>query len=76
VPLFQFASTTGLIAAQVKVCDLGSLASIDFLAIDQASSEIAHQLLEAKLHYLKERIESLNDLRRLFYVNEMKMGND
>ena len=66
----------GVSAAPVKARDLGILASIDILAVDQASIDMVYKLPEAELHDLKERIESREGLRQLSYMKEMKMGSD
>jgi uncharacterized Fe-S center protein len=64
----------GVSAVPPKAHDLGILASIDILAVDQASIDMVYQLPEAELHDLKERIESRQALRQLSYMKEMKMG--
>jgi hypothetical protein len=64
----------GVSAVPPKAHDLGILASIDILAVDQASNDMVYQLPEAELHDLKERIESRQALRQLSYMKEMKMG--
>jgi uncharacterized protein len=66
----------GIKAAPVKARDLGILASIDLLAVEQASIDMVYKLPEAELRDLKERIESRKGLRQLSYMKEMKMGND
>jgi len=66
----------GINAAPVKAHDLGILASVDLLAVEQASIDMVYGLPEAELHDLKERIESRNGLRQLSYMKEMMMGND
>jgi len=65
----------GLKAAPVKARDLGILASVDLLAIEQASIDLVYKLPEPELHDLKERIESRDGLRQLSYMKELKMGN-
>jgi len=66
----------GINAAPVKAHDLGVLASVDLLAVEQASIDMVYGLPEAELHDLKERIESRKGLRQLSYMKEMMMGND
>ena len=66
----------GIAAAPVKAHDLGILASIDLLAVEQASIDMVYKLPETELHDLKERIESRKGLRQLSYMKEMRMGND
>jgi len=66
----------GIKAAPVKARDLGILASVDLLAVEQASIDMVYRLPEAELHDLKERIESRKGLRQLSYMKEMKMGSD
>ena len=47
--------------------DIGMLASVDLLAIDQASVDLVYDKIE--------RIESREGLRQLSYMKELKMGN-
>ena len=54
---------------------MGILASIDLLAVEQASIDMVYKLPEAELHDLRERIESRKGLRQLTYMKEMNMGN-
>lgn len=74
--MFVDCDSAGLSAAPVKVRDLGILASTDFLAIEQASAEMVHQLPEAERHDLKEHIESRKFLHQQSYIKKKKMGND
>lgn len=64
----------GTSAAPVKAHDIGILASIDLVAVDQASIDMVYQLPEAELHDLKERIETREGLRQLSYMKELGMG--
>lgn len=66
----------GVTAAQVKVRNLGILASTDLLAVEQASIDMVYKLPEAELHDLKERIESRSGLHQLEYMKTLGMGND
>ncbi len=63
-------------AAPPKARNLGILASIDILALDQASIDMVYKLPETELHDLKERIESRQGLRQLSYMRELKMGRE
>lgn len=66
----------GTSAAPVKARDIGILASMDILAVDQASIDMVYALPENELHDLKERIETRKGLRQLSYMKEMGMGRD
>ena len=56
--------------------NIGILASLDILAIDQASVDLVYALKEDDRKALVERIESRHGLRQLSYMKELHMGND
>lgn len=66
----------GVTAAPVKARNIGILASVDILAVDQASIDMVYKLPEAELHDLRERFESRKGLRQLSYMKELHMGHD
>ena len=66
----------GTAAAPVVTPNIGILASLDILAIDQASVDLVYALKPEERHDLVERIESRHGLRQLSYMKEMGMGND
>lgn len=66
----------GTAAAPVVTPNIGILASLDVLAIDQASIDLVYALKEDQHHDLVERIESRHGLRQLSYMKELHMGND
>ena len=66
----------GTAAAPVVTPNIGILASLDILAIDQASVDLVYALKPEERHDLVERMESRHGLRQLSYMKEMGMGND
>ena len=66
----------GTSAAPVVTPDVGILASLDILAVDQACVDLVYALPEASRHDLVERMESRHGLRQLTYMKELGMGND
>jgi len=66
----------GTSAAPVVTPNVGILASLDILAIDQASVDIVYAMTEEEHHDLVERIETRHGLRQLSYMKELGMGND
>ncbi len=66
----------GTAAMPVVTPDVGILASLDILAVDQACVDLVYALPEESHHDLIERIESRHGLRQLTYMKEMGMGND
>ena len=66
----------GTAAQPVVTPDVGILASLDILAIDQACVDLIYALPEESHHDLIERMESRHGLRQLTYMKEMQMGND
>ena len=66
----------GTEAAPVVTPNVGILASMDILAIDQACVDLVYALKDEDKKDLVERIESRHGLRQLSYMKELKMGND
>ena len=66
----------GTAAAPVVTPNIGIVASLDILAVDQASIDLVYALKESDHHDLVERIESRRGLRQLSYMKELHMGND
>ncbi len=66
----------GTAAEPVVTPNVGILASLDILAIDQASVDLVYAMKEEDRHALVERIESRHGLRQLTYMKELHMGND
>lgn len=66
----------GVEAAPVVTPNIGIVASLDILAVDQASVDLVYALKENEHHDLVERIETRHGLRQLSYMKEMGMGND
>ncbi len=66
----------GCAAAPVVTPDIGIAASVDILAVDQASIDMVYALEDKDHKDLCERIESRHGLRQLSYMKELKMGND
>lgn len=66
----------GVDAEPVVTPNIGILASLDILAVDQASVDLVYALKPEDKHALVERIESRHGLRQLTYMKELSMGND
>ncbi len=66
----------GLAAAKVVTPNVGIMASLDILAIDQACVDCVFAMEEKDRHALVERITSRHGLRQLSYMKELGMGND
>lgn len=66
----------GVSAMPVVTPNVGILASLDILAIDQALVDMVYAMKEEDHHDLVERMESRHGLRQLTYMKEMGMGND
>lgn len=66
----------GIAAAPVVTPNVGILASLDILAIDQASVDLIYAMNESDRHALVERMETRHGLRQLTYMKELGMGND
>ena len=65
----------GTSAAPVVTPNVGILASMDIVAIDQASVDIVYAMREDEHHDLVERMETRHGLRQLSYMQELGMGN-
>lgn len=66
----------GVAASPVVTPNIGIAASLDILAVDQASVDMVYSLSEADRHDLAERIESRHGHRQLSYMKELGMGNN
>lgn len=66
----------GVNAQPVVTPNVGILASLDILAVDQACVDIVFSMKEEENHDLVERITSRHGLRQLTYMKELHMGND
>ena len=66
----------GTSASPVVTPDVGILASLDILAVDQACVDLVYALPEESRRDLVECMESRHGLRQLSYMKEMGMGND
>ena len=63
----------GTAAAPVVTPNVGILASLDILAVDQACVDLVYAMKEEDRHALVERMETRHGLRQL---KELHMGND
>jgi uncharacterized Fe-S center protein len=66
----------GTSAAPPTAPNLGILASVDVLAVDQASVDMVYSLPETQRRDLVERIESSGGLHQLEYMKTLGIGND
>lgn len=66
----------GVSAQPVVTPNVGILASLDILALDQACVDLVYAMKEEEHHDLVERIETRHGHRQLTYMKEMGMGND
>lgn len=66
----------GVNAMPVVTPNVGILASLDILAVDQASVDMVYAMKEGEHHDLVERMESRHGLWQLTYMKELGMGND
>lgn len=66
----------GTAAEPVVTPNIGIVASLDLLAVDQASVDLVYSLKEEDRHALVHRMESRHGLRQLTYMKELQMGND
>ena len=66
----------GVEAAPVVTPNVGIVASVDILAVDQASVDMIAAMTEEDHHDLWERIQSRHGFRQLSYMKELGMGND
>ena len=63
-------------AQPVVTPNIGMVASLDVLAVDQASVDLVYALNPADNKALTERIETRHGLRQLSYMKELGMGSD
>lgn len=63
-------------ATPVVTPDIGILASLDILAVDNACIDLIYNLKDNAGKDMIERVESRHGLRQLSYMKELKMGND
>ena len=66
----------GTAAEPVVTPDVGILASLDILAVDQACMDLVYSLPEHASSALRERVETRHGHRQLSYMKEMEMGNN
>lgn len=66
----------GTAAEPVVTPNVGILASLDILAIDQASVDLIYAMKETDRKALVTRMETRHGLRQLTYMKELGMGND
>ena len=66
----------GTAAMPVVTPNIGILASLDILAVDQASVDLVYALKPDEHNDLVERMESRHGLCQLSYMKELGMGND
>ena len=66
----------GVNAEPVVTPNVGIVASLDILAVDQASVDLVYAMKEEDHKALVERIETRHGLRQLSYMKELGMGND
>ena len=66
----------GVGAEPVVTPDVGILASLDILAVDNACMDLIYNLPKGGGKALVERVESRHGLRQLSYMKELGMGND
>lgn len=66
----------GTSAEPVVTPDVGILASLDILAVDNACIDLIYNLPSGGGKAMIERVESRHGLRQLSYMKELGMGND
>ncbi len=66
----------GTAAEPVVTPNVGILASLDILAVDQACVDCVFAMKKEDSHDLTERIISRHGIRQLTYMKELGMGND
>ena len=66
----------GVAAQPVVTPNVGILASMDILAVDQACVDLLYAMKPEENHALTERIETRHGHRQLSYMKEIGMGND
>lgn len=65
----------GKAAMPVVTPNVGIVASLDILAVDQACVDLVYAMKEEEHHDLVERIETRHGHRQLSYMKELGMGN-
>lgn len=63
-------------AEPVVTPDVGILASLDILSVDNASVDLIYNLKNGGGKHLIKRVETRHGLRQLSYMKELGMGND
>ena len=66
----------GVSAAPVVTPNIGIVASLDILAVDQASVDLVHALPAQDRKALVERMSTRHGYRQLTYMKEIGMGYD
>ena len=66
----------GVSAEPVVTPDVGILASLDILAVDNACIDLIYNLPDGGGKAMIERVETRHGLRQLSYMKELGMGND
>ena len=66
----------GVAAQPVVTPNIGIVASLDILAVDQASVDLVHALKAEDRAALHERMSTRHGFRQLTYMKELGMGND
>lgn len=66
----------GVNAEPVVTPDIGILASLDILAVDQACMDLIYALPDEASKAFRERVETRHGHRQLTYMKELGMGND
>ena len=66
----------GVEAEPVVTPDVGILASLDILAVDNACIDLIYNLPDGGGKAMIERVETRHGLRQLSYMKELGMGND
>ncbi len=66
----------GIAAQPVVTPNVGIVASVDILAVDQASVDMVYAMKPEDNHDLVHRIESRHGHRQLSYMKEIGLGND
>lgn len=66
----------GVDAEPVVTPDVGILASLDILAVDNACIDLIYNLPDGGGKAMIERVETRHGLRQLSYMKELGMGND
>ncbi len=66
----------GVAAEPVVTPDVGILASLDILALDNACIDLIYSLPQGGGKAMIERVESRHGLRQLSYMKELGMGSD